>query len=89
MAMFVVCAVAVPFLLMGLMLAMERVEQPLRVDQIGDDLVHFFETARPDEVETFVREGYGPALTRYWRRRRIASRLAPTRLASTRLTSRS
>jgi len=87
--MFVVCAVAVPFLLMGLMLAMERVEQPLRVDQIGDDLVHFFETARPDEVETFVREGYGPALTRYWRRRRIASRLAPTRLASTRLTSRS
>jgi len=87
--MFVVCAVAVPFLLMGLMLAMERVEQPLRVDQIGDDLIHFFETARPDEVETFVREGYGPALTRYWRRRRIASRLAPTRLASTRLTSRS
>lgn len=87
--MFVVCAVAVPFLLMGLMLAMERVEQPLRVDQIGDDLVHFFDTARPDEVETFVREGYGPALTRYWRRRRIASRLAPTRLASTRLTSRS
>ena len=80
--MFVVCAVAVPFLLMGLMLAMERVEQPLRVDQIGDDLVHFFETARPDEVETFVREGYGPALTRYWRRRRIASRLAPTRLTS-------
>ena len=80
--MLVVCAVAVPFLLMGLMLAMERVEQPLRVDQIGDDLVHFFETARPDEVETFVREGYGPALTRYWRRRRIASRLAHTRLTS-------
>ena len=80
--MFVVCAIAVPFLLMGLMLAMERVEQPLRVDQIGDDLVHFFETARPDEAETFVREGYGPALTRYWRRRRIASRLAPTRLTS-------
>jgi hypothetical protein len=82
MAMLVVCAVVVPFLLMGLMLTMERVEQPLRVDQIGDDLVHFFETARPDEVETFVREGYGPALTRYWRRRRIASRLAPTRLTS-------
>ena len=82
MAMLVICAVAVPFLLMGLMLAMERVEQPLRVDQIGDDLVHFFETARPDEVETFVREGYGPALTRYWRRRRITSRLTPSRLSS-------
>lgn len=82
MAMLVVCAVAVPFLLMGLMLAMEHVEQPLRVDQIGDDLVQFFDSARPDEVETFVREGYGPALTRYWRRRRITSRLAPTRLTS-------
>lgn len=82
MAMLVFAAVAVPFLLMGLMLAMEHVEQPLRVDQIGDDLVQFFESARPDEVETFVREGYGPALTRYWRRRRIASRLSPARLAS-------
>ena len=78
--MLVVCAVVTPFLLMGLLLAMERVEQPLRVDQIGDDLVQFFETARPEEVETFVREGYGPALTRYWRHRRIASRLAPNRL---------
>jgi hypothetical protein len=82
MAMLVVCAVVVPFLLMGLMLAMEHVEQPLRVDQIGDDLVQFFESARPDEVETFVREGYGPALTSYWRRRRIASRLTPSRLTS-------
>lgn len=80
--MLVVCAVVVPFLLMGLMLAMEHVEQPLRVDQIGDDLVQFFESARPDEVETFVREGYGPALTSYWRRRRIASRLTPSRLTS-------
>ena len=80
--MLLLCAVAAPFLLMGLLLAMEHVEQPLRVDQIGDDLVQFFESARPDEVETFVREGYGPALTRYWRRRRIASRLAPARLTS-------
>ncbi len=80
--MFLLCAIAVPFLLMGLMLAMEHVEQPLRVDQIGDDLVQFFESARPDEVETFVREGYGPALTRYWRRRRIASRLSPGRLSA-------
>jgi hypothetical protein len=82
MAMLVCCAVVVPFLLMGLLLVMDRVEQPLRVDQIGEDLVQFFESARPDEVETFVREGYGPALTRYWRRRRIASRLTPTRMAS-------
>jgi hypothetical protein len=78
---FVLLAIAVPFLLMGLLLTMERVEQPLRVDEIGDDLAQFFEHARPEEVETFVREGYGPALTRYWRRRRIASRLNPTRLA--------
>ena len=76
--MLVCCAVVVPFLLMGLLLVMDRVEQPLRVDQIGEDLVQFFESARPDEVETFVSEGYAPALERYWRRRRLA-RLLPGR----------
>jgi hypothetical protein len=67
-----------PLLLLLLMLAMERVERPLRVDSMGDELESFLDSARPEEVETFVSEGFAPALERYWRRRRL-SRLLPTR----------
>lgn len=66
-----------PLLLLGLMLAMERVERPLRVDSVTDELENFLDSARPEEVETFVSEGFAPALERYWRRRRL-SRLLPT-----------
>jgi hypothetical protein len=69
---------AMPLLLLGLMLAMERVERPLRVESVTDELEGFLDSARPDEVETFVSEGFAPALERYWRRRRL-SRLLPTR----------
>ncbi len=57
---------------------MERVERPLRVDSVSDQLSSFLETARPDEVETYVSEGFAPALERYWRRRRL-TRLLPGR----------
>lgn len=67
-----------PLLLLALMLSMERVERPLRVDSLGDELESFLDSARPEEVETFVSEGFAPALERYWRRRRL-SRLLPTR----------
>jgi hypothetical protein len=67
-----------PLLLLGLMLAMERVERPLRVDSLGDQLEGFLDGARPEEVETFVSEGFAPALERYWRRRRL-SKLLPSR----------
>lgn len=68
-----------PLALLGLMLAMERVERPLRKEaEIDDQLETFLDTARPDEVETFVSEGYAPALAKYWRRRRL-SRLLPGR----------
>ncbi len=70
-----------PLALLGLMLAMERVERPLRVDSVSEQLETFLDTARPDEVETFVSEGYAPALERYWRRRRL-SRLLPGRTRS-------
>jgi hypothetical protein len=69
---------ALPLGLLLLMLAMERVERPLRFDSMGDELEAFLDSARPDEVETFVSEGFAPALERYWRRRRL-SRLLPTR----------
>jgi hypothetical protein len=67
-----------PLALLGLMLTMERVERPLRVESVSDELESFLDTARPEEVETFVSEGFAPALERYWRRRRL-SRLLPTR----------
>lgn len=71
-------ALLLPVLLLGLMLAMERVERPLRSDDAGNLLEGFLESARPEEVETFVSQGYAPALERYWRRRRF-SRLIPGR----------
>lgn len=58
-----------PLALLLLMLGMERVEQPLRVDAVSDQLEAFLDGARPDEVETFVSQGYAPALERYWKRR--------------------
>jgi hypothetical protein len=67
-----------PLLLLVLMLAMERVERPLRLDSVSDQLEGFLDGARPEEVETFVSEGFAPALERYWRRRRL-SRLLPGR----------
>ena len=71
-------ALLLPVLLLFLMLMMERVERPLRVDSVSDQLESFLESARPDEVETYVSEGFAPALERYWRRRRL-SRLLPGR----------
>jgi hypothetical protein len=68
-------ALALPVLLLGLMLCMERVERPLRVDSVSEQLAAFLDTARPDEVELYVSEGFAPALERYWRRRRVTRRL--------------
>jgi hypothetical protein len=70
-----------PVVLLGLMLAMEHVERPLRTDSVTDELESFLDSARPEEVETFVSEGFATALERYWRRRRL-SRLLPTRTRS-------
>lgn len=71
-------ALLLPFVLLALMLGMERVERPLRADATGEQLESFLDTARPDEVDTYVREGFAAALDRYWRRRR-RSRLLPGR----------
>ena len=76
---FLLLGLLLPLALLGLMLAMERVERPLRDEAVVEEqLENFLDTARPDEVETFVSEGYAPALERYWRRRRL-SRLLPGR----------
>jgi hypothetical protein len=79
--MFLLLALAFPGVLLALMIAMERVEAPLRDEALGDQLVHFLDTARPDEVETFVSEGLSTALDRYWRRRSLRHRLLTGRPA--------
>ena len=71
-------ALLLPVGLFALMLGMERVERSLHVESVSEQLENFLETARPDEVETYVSQGFGPALERYWRRRRL-SRLLPGR----------
>ena len=71
-------ALLLPVGLLALMLGMERVERPLRMDSVSEQLDNFLETARPEEVETYVSQGFAPALERYWRRRRL-SRLLPGR----------
>lgn len=68
-------ALLMPVLLLVLMLMMERVERPLRLDSVSEQLESFLDSARPDEVETYVSEGFAPALERYWRRRRLSSLL--------------
>jgi hypothetical protein len=78
--MLMLTAIAIPFVLLLLMLAMERVEQPLRVDEVGHDVRGFLLAPHDaevpaDRVESLVREGYGPALERYWRRRRVLALL--------------
>ena len=67
-----------PLFLLLLMLGMEKVEGPLREDAVSEQLESFLDSARPDEVETFVSEGFAPALDRYWKRRRLG-RLIPGR----------
>ena len=71
-------ALLLPLGLLALLLGMEHVERPLRVESVSEQLEQFLEQARPEEVETYVSQGYAPALERYWRRRRL-TRLLPGR----------
>jgi hypothetical protein len=78
----ILLALAFPAVLLALMLAMERVEAPLRDESIGDQLIDFLDSARPDEIETFVSQGLSTALDRYWRRRTFRARLFTGRLTA-------
>ena len=80
--MIVLLALLFPGVLLALMVAMERVEAPLRDDAVGEQLVDFLDTARADEVETFVSKGLAPAVERYWKRRNLLQRLAVRRVAA-------
>lgn len=63
-------AVLFPFLLLLLMLLMERLEGPLLRAELGSQLEKFLDTARAEEIETYVQEGFSPTLDRYWQGQR-------------------
>jgi hypothetical protein len=54
-----------PFVLLGFVMLMGRVEEPL--SQIADerDIEHFLDDANAEELDVFVREGTDSALTRF------------------------
>jgi hypothetical protein len=67
-----------PFVLLAFMILMERVEDPLRTVAVENRVEEFLEEARPDEMDTFVRDGLPAALNEHDRRRKLA-RLLPRR----------
>lgn len=61
----------IPLLLMIFALLMERVENRLGSSSMNeDDVEEFLDSARPEEVNTFIREGWTRALSRFRLRRR-------------------
>lgn len=57
-----------PMVLLGFMLFMERVEEPLSKVAVEREIEHFLDDASPDELDTFVREGTESALSRFRQR---------------------
>lgn len=57
-----------PFVLLGFMLIMGRVEEPLSQGAVERELEHFLDDASADELDTFVREGTDSALSRFRQR---------------------
>lgn len=66
-----------PPLLLGFMLFMQRVEEPLNRVAVEREIEEFLDEANPDELDTFVREGTDSALSRF-RQRLSLSRLLPS-----------
>lgn len=68
-----------PFVLLGFVLFMERVEEPLNQVAVEREIEQFLDDANSEELDTFVREGTESALTRFrqrlgfrrWRRNRL------------------
>ena len=63
-----------PVLLMIFALLMGRVEERLQPTTVTEDQVgEFLDQAEPDEVNTFIREGWAGGLARFRLRRRARS----------------
>ncbi|MDQ6849637.1 MAG: hypothetical protein M3070_06600 [Actinomycetota bacterium] len=68
-----------PFVLLGFMLFMGRVEEPLTQAAVEREIEQFFDEANRAELDSFVREGADSALSRFrvrlgWRKRRRVRR---------------
>jgi hypothetical protein len=57
--------IAFPFVLLGFVLLMGRVEEPLTQIAVEREIEQFLDDASPSELDTFVREGTETALTRF------------------------
>jgi hypothetical protein len=68
-------ALLFPFLVLGFVLFMERVEEPLSRVAVERDFEEFLEGASADELDTFVREGTDSAMARF--RSRLGLRRRP------------
>jgi hypothetical protein len=65
-----------PVLLLGFMLFMGKVEEPLNKVNVEREIEQFLDDANSDELDTFVREGTDSALRRF-RQRLSLHRLLP------------
>jgi hypothetical protein len=74
-------ALGFPLVLLALLALMDWIEAPLRSDDSARQLPEFLDSAGPDEVEDYVRNGLKAALDRHWMRQRMR-RLLPAGLAS-------
>ncbi len=61
----------IPLLLMVFALFMERVEKRLKTSTVSEaDVQEFLDTAKPEEVNTLIREGWTKAFAKFRLRRR-------------------
>jgi len=74
-------ALGFPLVLLALLALMEWIEAPLRSDDSARRLPAFLDSAGPDEIEDYVRDGLKAALDRHWLRQRMR-RLLPVGVQS-------
>ena len=66
--------IAFPFVLLGFILLMEKVEEPLSQIAVEREIEHFLDDANADELDAFVTEGTDSALSRFRARLGLRSR---------------
>jgi len=69
---------AFPFVLLGFMLFMGKVEEPLTKFAVEREIEQFLDDANPDELDAFVREGTESGLSRFRQRLGLGRRRRPT-----------
>jgi len=66
--------IAFPFVLLGFVLLMEKVEEPLSQIAVEREIEHFLDDANADELDAFINEGTDSALSRFRARLGLRSR---------------